>query len=64
MNQSAKHPKIALPLQARPVNRDEEWTGPAAQRAERGLEASRSRCASLPGIARQMCYQATYGVTT
>lgn len=64
MNQSARHPRIALPLQTRPVSRDQDWTAPAAQHAESGVEASKSRCAGLPGIARQMCYQAGYGITT
>jgi hypothetical protein len=56
-------PKITLPIQARPVHRD-QWTTPAGHNGENGVEAAKSRCADLPGAARQMCYSAVYGFST
>jgi len=57
-----KNPTIVLPVQARPVNRD-AWTESGAQSVAGGVETAKSRCAGLPGLARQMCYSARYGVS-
>ncbi|MCX2185539.1 hypothetical protein KV205_34275 [Streptomyces sp. SKN60] len=48
----------ALPLQARPVRRDEHEAG-ADPRT--GVGAAKSPCSTMTGPARQMCY-ASYGV--
>ncbi|MFF8380852.1 hypothetical protein ACF07V_32480 [Streptomyces sp. NPDC015661] len=49
----------AVPLQARPVQRD----GPAAEAGSTrtGVEPAKSSCAGMTGPARQMCY-AGHGV--
>ncbi|CUM39473.1 hypothetical protein H4W23_22495 [Streptomyces gardneri] len=49
----------AMPLQARPVQRDRPETG--APDARTGVTAAMSSCATMTGPARQMCY-AQYGV--
>ncbi|WP_405016767.1 hypothetical protein OHV05_06395 [Kitasatospora sp. NBC_00070] len=58
---SARAPGTTLPPQARPVRRD-AWTAPQAHQDGAGVAAAaKSRCAGLPGLARQMCYAARYG---
>ncbi|MQA02534.1 MAG: hypothetical protein GEV07_07360 [Streptosporangiales bacterium] len=52
---------VALPVQARPVNRDHYDL--AWQESEGGVEAAQSRCSHLRGMARQMCYATQYGVS-
>ncbi|MFE0921261.1 MULTISPECIES: hypothetical protein [Streptomyces] len=54
-------PNLILPTQARPVHRDSH-DAPGTTPEQGGAEAARSRCASLPGMARQMCYAALYGI--
>ncbi|MGH3921747.1 MAG: hypothetical protein ACRDTT_02535 [Pseudonocardiaceae bacterium] len=54
---------INLPIQARPVSRDDDWVGPPTQDPHGGVEAARSRCSSMRGLARQMCYATNYGVS-
>ncbi|MFE7546608.1 hypothetical protein [Streptomyces gardneri] len=48
------HRPGAMPLQARPVQRE----GPAAGAGDTrtGVEAAKSSCATMTGPARQMCY--------
>jgi hypothetical protein len=53
---------MLLPIQAPPIRRDEH-TGALAPHAEGGLAANQSACSSLRGLARQMCYATTYGVS-
>jgi len=60
---TATTPKLTLPLQARPVRRD-DWCQPAGRHEVGGAAAARSSCADLPGAARQLCYAARHGVST
>lgn len=56
-----RRPTFTLPIQARPVHRDEYdlvW-----DESEGGVEAAQSRCSHLTGLARQMCYASQYGVS-
>jgi hypothetical protein len=53
---------ISLPIQARPVSRD-DWTGQPTEDTHGGVVAARSRCSYMRGLARQMCYATQYGVS-
>lgn len=64
MNSSDAQPDIGLPVQAPPVNREDAVTETAGQHPGAGVEAARTKCADLTGSARQMCYQAKYGIST
>jgi hypothetical protein len=55
-------PTVRLPIQSRPVHRD-DWTIPSACETARGVEAAQSLCTDLHGMARQMCYATQYGVS-
>jgi hypothetical protein len=54
---------INLPIQARPVSRDDNWAGQPAQDPQGGVEAARSPCSHMRGLGRQMCYATRYGVS-
>ncbi|MER5865181.1 hypothetical protein [Kitasatospora sp. NPDC002040] len=60
MNTTGALPRTTPPPQVRPVRRDAR-SAPEARPGGSGVEAARSRCAGLPGLARQMCYAAQYG---
>lgn len=57
----ATRPVLALPAQVCPVRRDHAL--PAQRDAGAGLAAAQSVCSDLRGLARQMCYATTYGVS-
>ncbi|MER7541203.1 hypothetical protein ABTX77_41675 [Streptomyces sp. NPDC097704] len=63
MTDTRPRPTHALPLQSHPIHRD-QLSKPAAGPHGSGVEASKTRCADMTGPARQMCYQALYGVST
>ncbi|WP_158697318.1 hypothetical protein [Streptomyces hokutonensis] len=63
MTDKRLQPTSALPIQSRPIHRDQH-SEPAPGPHNSGVEASKSRCADLTGPARQMCYQALYGLST
>jgi len=48
-------PKLATPLQAPPVYRDDAPVS-ASRGTDGGVHAAASGCAHLPGAARQLCY--------
>jgi hypothetical protein len=52
-----------LPIQAPPISRDDDWLGTPNQDTVGGVEAARSRCSYMRGLARQMCYATRYGVS-
>lgn len=54
---------INLPIQARPISRDADWVGQPTQDTDGGVEAARSRCSYMHGLARQMCYATDYGTS-
>lgn len=60
MNARPGLPKPQPPVQAHPVPRDNR-DDPPAQQSGPGVDAAKSACAHLPGLARQMCYAALYG---
>jgi hypothetical protein len=51
------------PIQAPPVARDERGEAASSTGVERGIVPARSPCSGLPGMARQMCYAAEYGIS-
>ncbi|WP_159007345.1 hypothetical protein [Streptomyces sp. NRRL S-813] len=51
-------PDLKLPIQAPPVHREEDGA-PGHDGERSGVTPSLSRCAKLPGPARQMCYLAS-----
>ena len=53
---------MKLPLQIPPVRRDFQ-ADPAFQ-TEGGVEAAQTRCDSLTGMARQLCYGMEFGIST
>ena len=54
---------MELPIQSAPVVRTAGgYEGQTAQ-AGGGVEVSRTACDGLTGLAQQMCYAVTYGVT-
>ncbi|MFJ9413124.1 hypothetical protein ACIRPT_03025 [Streptomyces sp. NPDC101227] len=53
MNNDDQQPKMTLPIQAPPVQRDDR-SAQAATPGDNGIEAA--RCADLTGLARQMCF--------
>lgn len=55
MNGKDKHPSMALPLQARPVNRESTPGVASGAQTGPGVEAA-ARCSQMKGLARQMCY--------
>jgi hypothetical protein len=61
MNTPPVEPTINLPVQAPAVLRD-VWTSPAVDQERGGIEAAKTRCSDLQGVARQMCYASEYGV--
>lgn len=50
-----KLPKLAAPVQAPPVYRDNAPVS-AGRGTDSGVDAAASGCADLPGAARQLCY--------
>lgn len=63
MTRKTSRPMLTLPIQSRPVQRHQRSEAPARFHGA-GVEASKTRCADLTGPARQLCYQALYGVST
>ncbi|MEV4506020.1 hypothetical protein [Streptomyces klenkii] len=63
MDSHRQHPDIQPPVQARPVHRA-PWSTPATADGRGGVEAAKTPCADLPGMAREMCYAAHYGIST
>jgi hypothetical protein len=53
---------MRLPLQCAPVQRD--LLRSQAIQMDTGIEAAQTFCDRLPGMARQLCYALTYGVST
>ena len=49
-----------LPLQARPIRRDEQGREEAASAGTGGVEAA--GCGNLTGMARDLCYAEQYGI--
>jgi hypothetical protein len=60
MINKARTPPLNPPVQAPPIVRDTE----ASSAGENGIgvEAARTRCTGLTGLAQQVCYAAQYGV--
>ncbi|MFE2302701.1 hypothetical protein ACFXAW_31455 [Streptomyces sp. NPDC059445] len=63
MTRKTSQPTSTLPIQSRPIQRDQR-SEPSASPHGTGVEASKTRCADLTGPARQLCYQTLYGVST
>jgi hypothetical protein len=63
MTDKRPQPTNALPIQSRPIHRDQR-SEPTADSYGTGVEASKTRCADMTGPARQLCYQVLYGVST
>lgn len=51
-----------IPPQCPPVQRDVVMG--QARLNDTGVEAAQDPCASLPGMAQQMCYEMQYGIST
>ncbi|CAL9628799.1 hypothetical protein SUDANB99_05976 (plasmid) [Streptomyces sp. enrichment culture] len=56
MNSEDKHPTMALPRQAPPVDRAGPPQVAALRQTATGVEAAAARCSQMKGLARQMCY--------
>lgn len=53
---------MKLPVQRPPVGRN-TWDGGGTRRGSAGVEASQTVCDGLTGLAQQMCYAVSYGVS-
>jgi hypothetical protein len=59
----SRSPVLRTPIQSAPVVRDDQIDTGGAHRNGSGVEAAQSRCSSLTGLARQMCYASLYGIS-